>query len=111
MDPVIVENYRNKVLNRKKEPIKGYDEKCDIWSVGTVCYELIIGNKIFDSKTLDDLWDKINEGRYILPKTLSQESKMKEDIYYLKHFLKKVYHFLMQCFNLKQAKEVVRKIY
>ena len=74
MDPVIVENYRNKVLNRKKEPIKGYDEKCDIWSVGTVCYELIIGNKIFDSKTLDDLWDKINEGRYILPKTLSQES-------------------------------------
>ena len=74
MDPAIVENYRNIVLNRKKETINEYDEKCDIWSVGTVCYELIIGNKIFEANNLEDLWDKIQEGRYKIPKSLSVES-------------------------------------
>ena len=74
MDPAIVENYRNIVLNRKKKAINEYDEKCDIWSVGTVCYELIIGNKIFEANNLEDLWDKIQEGRYKIPKSLSVES-------------------------------------
>jgi len=74
MDPAIVENYRNIVLNRKKKTINEYDEKCDIWSVGTVCYELIIGNKIFEANNLEDLWDKIQEGRYKIPKSLSVES-------------------------------------
>jgi len=72
MDPNIVNNYRKMLMNQK-EDIKEYNEKCDIWSVGTVCYELAIGKKVFDVNSLDELWDKIIKGKYKIPKELSIE--------------------------------------
>jgi len=66
------------LLNRLNEnPLykdKGYDEKEDVWSIGAICYELLTGRSTFDSEDMDELYQKINEGNYYLPITLSKEA-------------------------------------
>ena len=69
MDPIIL----RKFSNRKDINNIGYDEKADIWSIGTVCYELLIGKAVFNAKTMNDLVDKVQSGNYTLPKTVSKE--------------------------------------
>ena len=66
MDPIIL----NKFSKRKD---LGYDEKADIWSIGTVCYELLIGKAVFNATTMNDLVDKVENGTYTVPKSLSRE--------------------------------------
>ena len=39
-----------------------------------ICYELLIGRSAFDSEDIEELYQKINEGNYYLPITLSKES-------------------------------------
>ena len=69
MDPIILKKFSNgKDINNI-----GYDEKADIWSIGTVCYELLIGKAVFNAKTMNDLVDKVQSGNYTLPKTVSRE--------------------------------------
>jgi serine/threonine protein kinase len=69
MDPIIL----NKFAKRKDVDL-GYDTKADIWSIGTVCYELLTGKAVFAGKTIKDLADKVDKGNYSLPKSLSQET-------------------------------------
>ena len=68
MDPLILEKY-----NKLRDKSTTYDTKVDIWSIGTVCYELLIGKAVFDAKTMDDLVEKVREGKYRLPSTVSRE--------------------------------------
>ena len=49
----------------------GYDEKADIWSLGTICYELLIGTPPFDASSYDELIFKITNGNYNIPKDLN----------------------------------------
>ena len=70
MDPGILQKL-NKVSNYRDY---GYDEKADIWSLGTICYELLIGKSTFDSETMKELLVKVNKGNYFLPKYLSKEA-------------------------------------
>ena len=70
MDPGILQKL-NKVSNYRDY---GYDEKADIWSLGTICYELLIGKTTFDSESMKELLNKVNKGNYFLPKTLSKET-------------------------------------
>ena len=51
-----------------------YDEKEDIWSLGIICYELLIGKNPFDSNIMNELVNKINKGEYSIPITLSKEA-------------------------------------
>lgn len=51
----------------------GYDEKADIWSLGILCYEMIIGKATFESDTLEELLSKVENGSYTLPTSLSKE--------------------------------------
>ena len=53
---------------------KGYDEKVDIWSLGTLCYEMLIGKPTFEAKTMRELQEKIDKGEYTLPTSLSKEA-------------------------------------
>ena len=70
MDPIILRKFsKKKDLNLNI----GYDEKADIWSIGTVCYELLIGKAVFNAKTMNDLVDKVEKGSYQIPKTVSTE--------------------------------------
>jgi len=53
------------VLNGNK-----YDERADLWSMGTILYELLVGSPPFQGKSLPELIEKINKGRYIIPTSL-----------------------------------------
>ena len=68
MDPIILNKF-----SKRKDPNLGYDEKADIWSIGTVCYELLIGKAVFNATTMNDLVDKVENGTYTVPKSLSRE--------------------------------------
>ena len=48
----------------------GYDQKADIWSLGTVCYEMLIGTPPFYAENYDDLLKGIQKGNYYIPNNL-----------------------------------------
>ena len=51
----------------------GYNEKVDIWSLGTLCYEMVVGYSPFKGANMYDLYQKVKKGNYVLPSTLSEE--------------------------------------
>ena len=72
MDPLLLKKYANCTASKiSKEEC--YDQKIDIWSLGAVCYRMLIGKAVFDAKTLDDLVKKVEAGSYSVPTTLSRE--------------------------------------
>jgi serine/threonine-protein kinase ULK/ATG1 len=70
MDPLILKKLTSS--NNKTRQL-GYNQKADIWSLGTICYELLIGKSAFDAEDMEDLIDKIESGKYNVPTTLSRE--------------------------------------
>ena len=70
MDPIILKKLNS---SSKKERQLGYNQKADIWSLGTICYEMLIGKSAFDADDMEDLVNKIENGSYNVPTNLSQE--------------------------------------
>ena len=70
MDPLILHKLNS---NGKKARQLGYDQKADIWSLGAICYEMLIGRAAFDAEDMDDLVNKIESGKYKVPTSLSKE--------------------------------------
>ena len=68
MDPIILEKF-----NKLRDKNITYDTKADIWSLGTVCYELLIGKAVFNAETMEDLVNKVKDGKYKVPSTISKE--------------------------------------
>ena len=73
MAPLILKKYANA---GGAEKLMGYNEKADIWSLGTIFYQLLTGNHLFTGKDLEDLVKKVDEGNYKVPinKNFSKES-------------------------------------
>ena len=67
MDPKILA-----VINNEG-PNMGYNEKVEIWSLGTLCYEIVVGCSPFTGSTMPELYQNVQNGKYILPLTLSEE--------------------------------------
>ena len=67
MDPKILEQITTGI------PTNGYTEKVDIWSLGTLCYEMIMGYSPFRATSMQELYQKVKKGDYILPSNLSEE--------------------------------------
>ena len=67
MDPTILENIKTGIPNA------GYNKKADIWSLGTLCYEMVVGTKPFSGSSMEELFQKVKKGKYSLPLTLSKE--------------------------------------
>ena len=69
MDPLILK----KLTSNGRIKKLAYDTKADVWSLGSICYQMLIGRSAFDAEDLDELIDKIEKGDYTLPKNLSKE--------------------------------------
>ena len=69
MDPLILK----KLTSNGKIKKLGYDTKADVWSLGSICYEMLIGKPAFDAEDIDDLVDKIEKGDYRVPNHVSKE--------------------------------------
>ena len=63
MDPHIL----RKMARIDKDTEFGYDEKADVWSLGTVTYELLVGYPAYEASSYEELIQKIEEGNYKIP--------------------------------------------
>ena len=70
MDPAILKEMSNR---GKKIGHLGYDQKADIWSLGTICYEMLIGQAVFNAETMNELVQKVENGNYNVPLNISSE--------------------------------------
>ena len=70
MDPLILKKLNTP--GRKARQL-GYDQKADIWSLGAICYEMLIGRAAFDAEDMKDLVNKVEAGKYKVPTSLSKE--------------------------------------
>ena len=70
MDPLILKKLTDSTGKTRE---LGYDQSADIWSLGTVCYEMVIGKSAFDSEDMDELVEKIEKGDYSIPTDISAE--------------------------------------
>lgn len=68
MDPGILKNMNDR-LN-----VYEYDEKVDVWSLGVICYKLIIGDGPFIGNNTRLLSNMVEKGDYSLPTRLSKET-------------------------------------
>ena len=68
MAPNLLQN-----MEEKKRKREGYDEKADIWSLGTLCYEMLEGHLTFGGKDINELFQKVKDGNYSLPLNSSKE--------------------------------------
>ena len=67
MEPVILKQISTGERNT------GYNEKVDIWSLGTLCYEMIVGHCPFNGANMKELYQNVKAGNYTLPVSLSEE--------------------------------------
>ena len=70
MDPLILKKFN---AGRAQTNDTFYDEKADIWSIGALCYQMLIGNSPFDAYNMQELVEKVEEGNYKVPTNLSKE--------------------------------------
>ena len=69
MDPLLI----IKLTSHGRIKKLGYDSKIDIWSLGSICYEMLIGKPAFDAEDMIELIKKIEKGDYQVPTHLSRE--------------------------------------
>ena len=73
MDPLILKKFDKA---GGYQVVEGYNEKADIWSLGTVFYQLLTGEELFHVHSMKELMKKVEEGNYVIPinKNFSKEA-------------------------------------
>ena len=64
MDPLILKKFDKA---GGYQVLEGYNEKADIWSLGTVFYQLLTGVELFHVQSMKELMKKVEEGNYVIP--------------------------------------------
>ena len=61
-------------MNQEQQPVdingQTYNNKADLWSLGAITYELLIGNVPCYARNYNDLKAEIARGTYVLPKSI-----------------------------------------
>ena len=52
---------------------EGYDEKADIWTLGTICYQMFTGKYLFNLNNIKELIKNYQNGIYTLPFNANKE--------------------------------------
>nr|CAD7456358.1 unnamed protein product [Timema tahoe] len=52
-----------------------HDEKVDLWSLGVLCYEFVVGTPAFETATWDATYNKISRASYSFPHYVSQGAR------------------------------------
>ena len=52
-----------------------YDEKIDIWSLGTLCYEMLFGKPLFSGSKSEEVYQNILNKKFSIPKTISVQAR------------------------------------
>ena len=73
MDPYILNKYYKSLPSHVCKDKLIYDLKIDIWALGSICYQMLIGKSVFNASSLDDLVKNVEEGNYRVPTSLSKE--------------------------------------
>ena len=64
MDPKILGGVNE---DGKFENLQGYNEKADIWSLGTICYQMLTGQALYKVDNFKELLQKVKVGNYFIP--------------------------------------------
>ena len=59
------------------EMVKGHphDHKVDLWSLGVLCYEFLVGKPPFEAETYEDTYARISRAQYSFPDHVSPSAK------------------------------------
>lgn len=52
-----------------------YSEKSEVWAIGCILYEMLVGNTIDTGRKITDLYDYLKAGKSFIPNGISQFSK------------------------------------
>ena len=52
---------------------ESFDKSADIWALGTICYEMITGHRLFNGTNIYELQKNVESGKFSLPLYLSFE--------------------------------------
>ncbi|GLH08896.1 Serine/threonine-protein kinase PLK4 [Gryllus bimaculatus] len=59
------------------EMVRGatHDEKVDLWSLGVLCYELLVGKPPFETPTYEETYVRISKAEYVYPPYVSSKAR------------------------------------
>ena len=63
-------------LQKPNEVKHTYNNKADLWSLGTITYELLIGRPPFYANNYKDLFNEISDGKYTLPRKMKLSTEV-----------------------------------
>ena len=76
MDPNVLKTF----LESKSRVVQGfYDQKVDVWSLGILTYELLIGIVPFISKDIQGLFQNVNKRDFYIPKEKKRDFFLSEN--------------------------------
>ena len=69
-------------LNKDKNYANyAYDEKADIWSLGIICYELLVGKSAYDAESMKELLKKIKKRNLLFTRNNIKRSNIIYKLY------------------------------